>query len=469
MKCIILTPKLTVKKVYLTKGVNKKGFGSSYYIGRTKLSQMPVILKQGNELKTRIKGDLYYKISSFMSTYDFEQKIKGKYFELDLSEDCDQSISYYDENRFNAVLNGKKDINDSNFRYRMKFGKFLSKLGYNQQDIEKYFNKFKPLKGTFEFVNGEDIPYWYNENRYESDSDTLNGSCMGNKDAEYFEIYEDNCEMLILKTEHNTIMGRALIWETSIGKVMDRIYGNDVTVEQFKQYAIDKGITYKTEQNYSNKTSFVINGIIQNLSLSIDLKYDISRYNYFPYMDTFTYLDDQVVANTNIYNYAANNTDGTLEGYNDGDYVIDYNGERQLSENVTYIDQLGEYYPDHMIRDTRNGVFLADECVQIGYNYYHRDDKNIVWSSYNDEYMLHDDSYYSETEDDYFYSNQVVYVDNDNINDYLLEDNVINIDGENYCIDNCVKIDGEWYHKDSDEITEENGTYFLISQLQENE
>lgn len=452
-----------VKKVYLTMFLAITGF-YIYYIGRVRLKYAPYILKRGTEYQVIIYSDLMTKLCKLdIDISDFRQRCKDKQvYQIGLSTDCDLSVSYVDKNRFDVILAGKKDIDNNDFRYRMKFGKFLSKLGYNSAMCEHYYNLFKPLKGTFEIVDGQKIPYWYDGNRYLSDCGTLNDSCMRNVDSAYFDIYVDNCEMLILKSDNNLLMGRALIWNTNIGKVLDRIYGSDDTILKFKQYATDNNISFKTTQNYSDKTGISVNGINTNTSIHVDLKYDISKYNYFPYMDTFTYLDDQTAYNTNRGDYCANNTDGTLEGYNDDndDYVTDYNGDRQHIDDVTYVESRNEYYPNDDVVWCGGHVYLESECVNINGTWYHRDDDNIVWSAHNDKYIHYADAIYVEYEDDYFYDYQTVYIESIQ-EDRLKYTCIQDVNNDWQVKEDCIEIDNEWYHQDSEDIIQINSTWYL--------
>ena len=450
-----------VKKVYLTMFLAVTGY-YLYYIGRTRLKYNPYILKRGPEYKVNIYSDLMTKLCKLdIDISDFRQRCKEKQiYQIGLSTECDLSVSYVDKNRFDAILAGKKDIDNNDFRYRMKFGKFLSKLGYNDAMCEHYYNLFKPLKGIFEVVDGQKIPYWYDGNRYLSACGTLNDSCMRNVASDYFDIYVDNCEMLILKSDNNLLIGRALIWTTNIGKVMDRIYGSDDTILNFKQYATDNGISFKTNQNYSDKTLVTVKGISTNIDIYVNLKYDISKYNNFPYMDTFTYLDDQTAYNTIKGDYTANNTDGTLEDYNDYNHVTDYNGDRQHIDDVTYVESRSEYYPNDDVCFCNGTAYLEEDCVNINGTWYNKDDDDIVWSSYNAEYIHYDHAVYVEHDDDYFYDYQTVYVETIE-EDRLKDDCIQDVNNDWQLKDDCIEIDNEWYHKDNDDIIKIGSTWYL--------
>jgi hypothetical protein len=452
MQTIILNSKREVKKVFL------KYQSYFYYVGRTRLLNKPYTLREGKNNVVNVNPELYYKIySTSLSVYDFINRCKKEgYYELNLSQDCQNSISYLDRNRFESVIKGTKSIDNNDFRYRMKFGKFLTKLGYSEQEAEYYFNQFKPVNGKFKLVEGNDIAKYYHKNTYEDGQGSLNDSCMRNADTDYFDIYKDNCKMLILLNENTgKILGRSLIWECKDFKLMDRIYGSDATIEKFKMYAIEHNFAHKTYQSYSSKNSITFEGREIYSELSISLKYDIDRYSNFPYMDTFTYLDDNTAYNFDRHSkYNANNTDGTLEGYNDDDddYITDAYGTRQHIDEVCYVESRHDYYPENECVYIDGEVHLIRECVKIGYNWYHNESDQIVWSSYNDCYLLIDDAVYSEKEYDYFELDQVTHIDS--IDDYVLNDDAVeDAAGEMQLLKDCIEIEGEFYHKESEEVT----------------
>ena len=100
----------------------------------------------------------------------------------------------------------------------------------------------------------------------------------------YLDIYCVNtnvCSLLILKdiNDKSKIIGRALIWETSIGKFMDRIYYiKDSDINLFTKYAKDNNMHFKTSPNYNKEQKITIQ--LENFN-----------FKYYPYMDTFKYLN----------------------------------------------------------------------------------------------------------------------------------------------------------------------------------
>lgn len=203
------------------------------------------------------------------------------------------------------------DIDYNNIKpSEMKVGRLvntiLKKAGIkvSDKDVEQFVNKWKSFidfsnnkYSNFKLVKGEDIRYWYYEEKYEGYGGSLNGSCMKHKNCQpFFDLYVENpdvCQLLILKSHNeDTILGRALVWKLRDGDTfMDRIYtSNDSDVELFKKYAQEKGWMYKSCQDFNEYTSIVLpNGGVKHLTLNVDLKN--SYFDSYPYMDTLKFLN----------------------------------------------------------------------------------------------------------------------------------------------------------------------------------
>ena len=80
-------------------------------------------------------------------------------------------------------------------------------------------------------------------------------------------------------------------------------------------------------------------------------------------------------------------------------------------------------------------------CLDVTDSEYQSEDhENDCWSDYNDEWIDEDDAYWVETRSDYFFRDQVVegYVGNSRHEEWLFEDDVIEIDGTYYYAgENC--------------------------------
>jgi len=229
-------------------------------------------------------------------------------------------------------LAGLKKVEiDPKLQQSGKSGRIITKiLGLVQQnfttkEIEKFSNEYKSLtsQSDFELVNGDNIRYWYDGERY-MPGGTLGSSCMRyDKCQRYFGIYTQNpevCQLLILKNTEDPeyIDGRALVWKLNDGRIfMDRVYGvSDHIMDMFINYAKGQGWLYKVEQSYSGYVDIIdsLDGSIYRDDLEVTLKYEKDHYSKFPYMDTLKYWDSNnlyVICNdSSRYDYAMSDTDG---------------------------------------------------------------------------------------------------------------------------------------------------------------
>ena len=102
----------------------------------------------------------------------------------------------------------------------------------------------------------------------------------------------------------NQLTGRALIWDDcsfinedneveteGTFKFMDRIYGSEQTIANFKQWAKDNGYWHKAEQSSSNRRLVSPEG--RNTE-ELNFRYNkivTQLYDYAPYFDTMIYMD----------------------------------------------------------------------------------------------------------------------------------------------------------------------------------
>ena len=164
-----------------------------------------------------------------------------------------------------------------------------------------------------ELLSGSSILDSYKSENYLFVKSTLGSSCMNNKDSSYFDIYVDNPEVvsvLTIKT-YNKIVGRCLIWITDCGKkVMD------------KRYTCDDWVNVKFDE-IRNTDGYINYDSIEQTSIKLNkegLK-DV-RFENYPYLDTFRYLnrEDNVLYNMLPHNYRSNSSKIILLGRTDGEY-----------------------------------------------------------------------------------------------------------------------------------------------------
>jgi len=225
--------------------------------------------------------------------------------------------------KFDAVFSGKRieDINDSHIE------KFVN-------DITAFIKmNMSTENSVIEEVKGEDIRKWYNTDNYQSKTGQLGGSCMSYEFCQgYLDIYTENphqISLLILKSDNNKLIGRALLWKLDNGKrFVDRVYCHtDYDLKIFDKWAIDNKCIYRSPGNNNNITYYE-NGLkIEPEALEVTLhNCDFDQY---PYVDTLCYLDQEscTLSNEPIqFDMELRDTDGKWsEWYNDNDnYDPDY-------------------------------------------------------------------------------------------------------------------------------------------------
>lgn len=317
--------------------------------------------------------------------------------------------------------------NDKYFRTKSKsetsLGKIVNKLypdmykasGESGQDIESFVNEFKALRNPiqiFELVNGEDINYWYHENRYsEPKAGSLWGSCMRHSYTNsYMNFYSENPDkvsLLILKNpdDETKIIGRAIVWK--VDKLdgfefegdrffMDRIYyNNDYIVNLFKRYAIENDWLYKAHQNMDEDEDFIDekNGIEYKTILITDIA-DPGNGSY-PFMDTMKFfnISSNELSNNNYEVGDAitlTNTDGSADGI--GTWSEFYDEYIDTSDEYIFYCDKGEDYRKE------EDCFYSEKYSCMVANDYAED--NGVYCDYqeNDEDSWREVGDYEETE-----------------------------------------------------------------------
>jgi hypothetical protein len=208
-----------------------------------------------------------------------------------------------------------------------KIGKFvnnfLTKAGidFTNVDVERFVDKFKAemakkndVFNNFKIVKGEDIRKYYYSGSYASLDGTLGSSCMRYSSCvDYFDIYVMNDDVSLIvfmdDVEEDKIRGRALLWEAlqvSTGKTiqfMDRIYVNDSSdTELFKQFAINNKFFYKKKQDYSDTPLMYDNKDVSEVDSLIRVYVDAKDYDYYPYVDTVKYYNQNtgILSNQSI-------------------------------------------------------------------------------------------------------------------------------------------------------------------------
>ena len=331
-----------------------------------------------------------------------------------------KKISYITEEKQNNLkkhLSGYTAKHSAEFRKRHYYHTSPQKL------VQKYFStlidfnnvierkSLEPLiKASFQIDSlklqvhqAEDIPSIYandNENEVSIPSAV---SCMQGKPSNWFEIYtlfngdngSDKVKMYTLATQGGVIVARALFWTQGEKKYLDRIYTStnidEVRTEIYNHFflkvckaeKVKLGDTLRTynARHIDLKTEeigifFASNPYIDNLTPSED----ITELDYYPYTDTFKYLNEAGELTQDKEGDSIKHLDSTSGGADDVEgatceccgcdiddddstYVededesrchdcavyVEHDGEYYAVENCRYIDNLDQYVPSNWI------------------------------------------------------------------------------------------------------------------------
>ena len=294
-------------------------------------------------------------------------------------------------------------------RTELGIGRFATKIAqsngknFTPVQINTFVDKFKAYrdfqttkKEKFEIVSGEDIRKWYDEDTYEDPEYHLSNSCMRyERCQDYLDIYVENpnqVTMVIMKgTDPNKIIGRALIWKLTDGNYyLDRPYANnDEDINLFKEWGRSKGYQVYGA-NYNHK----------------EVKLDKADFSYYPYMDTFKYLNrDEKTLSTDASEFDDGNQDwirleDTSGGYTEAERGVysEYYGEYIDEENAVWADDIQSY-----IHHEDSYYLEYKDC-------YVHNDADVVYSEFDGQYYLSEDAIKSEYLDTYIYSDDALNV-----------------------------------------------------------
>lgn len=296
---------------------------------------------------------------------------------------------------------------------------------FTDSEYETFANHYKAAcdAENKEFVlrPNVDIPDVYCMKR-ERGGGTLEDSCM-NGDSKYLDIYKycPHVQILTLVNGCGELCGRALVWNVGGGEVlMDRIYvAKDQYYQLFLDYAKDKRWIRKVDyRSYRDKEYFTVDG--ENTFNRVFKIETQTTFDYYPYIDTFSYGGDGYLTNAtrNGYKYEYCNTSGSRDGdEDDEDYgYCEISGYRYHYDDLTYIERgrySGSYiYSDHTVycETDRNWYYDGcDDIVEIGDAWYRKDDDDVCYVEDDCEWYLRDDCEYSEFHDEYIHSRDCSY------------------------------------------------------------
>jgi hypothetical protein len=298
-------------------------------------------------------------------------------------------ISYMSSDRLEIVPS--EEYWTSSKRYNTKPGSFVSKVFKNisQVEIEKFSNLFKSesVKPRFKFevVSGDEIKRYYKYDSYAEDGrGSLGISCMKHDSCQkLLDIYTNNTEvvsMVVMLDEEGYLLGRAILWNFDGNKIMDRIYTQDDEKLQhhFKKWATSNNYLYKSEQNWYN-TLFFENMKTEKKELRLEIKIDADL-EYLPYMDTFKFI-----------------------GFNG--YLYNYQPDFRFK---TLCSCEGSRYDHNYLRyDSIDKVFrYRGEATYLEYLSIYTHERNVVFSSINDCYILKEHSKYDDFINEYIFNDE---------------------------------------------------------------
>lgn len=324
---------------------------------------------------------------------------------ISVSKSDKNKISYLSQDRIAKVEEtDEKDYWNSPIRYRAKPGAFVNKIfkSIPPKEIEKFSNLFKAESNKIDYemkvVDGDFIKSYYHWKSYESDRGTLGVSCMKHDHClKYLNLYTENKEtisMVVMLNESGDLKGRALLWKIGSYKLMDRIYTTDDEKLHlyFKKWATDNGYLYKSEQNWYNTLFFEnMNTDKKEIKISVDLTN--KEFKYYPYMDTFKFID----------------SDGVLYNHIPDDVSI---------ETLCSTDGL-KYDSSYLRFDSIDKVFrYRGDSIYVRYLGIYTSEGNVVWSGVNDQYILTSDSVYDDDICDYVFKKDL---NDKNNKDYIKE------------------------------------------------
>lgn len=314
----------------------------------------------------------------------------------------------------------------------------------NQELEEKLRRRMLELLSTFTSAKGSDVmtsddPQCIYEMETSERAGTLSSSCMRPESGcgcrNYSGFYNAmKARIAYTLDPEGRLFSRALLWENVVDvpsgktfKFMDRIYGTEEVIQDMKEWALENGYGYKTEQSYANPEIILPEGErIHDFSYSLESDY----YDGFPYVDTLNRMDSQDGLFT-LYSrkgafHSLQNTDGqnvldteketrcaACGAWMDTEDAINIDEEAYCSQCTVYSSHDGQSYlrSECVWSDYHDSYILAEEAlsceddyvhedsdcfVTIGGTAYFEDSEKIILCDHCQEYGLSRDSSYSD-------------------------------------------------------------------------
>ena len=249
------------------------------------------------------------------------------------------------------------------------------------RDLEIFSNLYKGRATdmyTIKEARGEELIRVYNLNEGGF------SSCMTGA-VNKIKLYANNPDVVgvLYLQSGNTCIARALVWTDMDGNVIvDRVYGSEEFRAMFRDYAIEIGAYKKTSDSAGESSFYDPKGETTWKTFYIKLKKDA---DYYPYVDTFCYFDDDDMTLCNDQGDATRKlqcTDGSYEDLRGvecygrrGTYSEDdcrwseYHDAYIHEDEATYVNDDYYYAPlgstEDAIRIGRNNYILIDNCTEV--------------------------------------------------------------------------------------------------------
>lgn len=417
-------------------------------------------------------------------------------------------------------------------------------IDHTDKDIEDMVNKIKNIIAVYgdehgdhsqppilSIVKGHLIGAYYLEHNYIEQAGNLGGSCMRYESClPAFKIYEENQDvvsMLVLKSNDNKVMARALLWNYAGEYYMDTIYSTkDNFRDMLIDYAVRHNFYYKSQQSCHHNV-FDRKGGSGVLPFVLSIPVNFNHEWQVPYMDTMFF----VVERANKYyvtNCLANDDTGSIYRMRSttasnqsswtpaDDYLLHMEVAFSLLYNSKVSDKADQWINDKGDKDIDDDDLAC--VIKEDYRYHNsykkfflgeevyeeeERDEDEVYCDYIDEYRHIDDCIYIERgqrRDEYVLSEDAVEVrrqwwwreDNDLVcaadgemyhcddaiyceytNEYYYHTECIHVEGYGYVNESDVDevgveiTDGNWYYKDNCMQCEISGDWMLTCDAKE--
>lgn len=309
-----------------------------------------------NELKEVLKKiDSEIATTLLRSNIDDSKLTDKEVNYLDLSTTTKGHLSYLTKERVEKINQEDESRNfwNAKMRYHARPGSVIKKMFsfFRDYEIEHFTTQFLSITDPPVFnmtvVKGADIAKYYNHENYYEQRGSLGNSCMKGVDEKFFDIYvnnPDSINMLVMLNQHDKVMGRAVLWLGKDFKALDRVYvSNDLYTKYFKIWAQENNCYYKEYNNWYTPKHMMIGN--DPVFCEFEIKLNMSKFERYPYLDTFKWLNTKTNKITNYRPKTSRNII-TISDHMGGHFKSDYfdfdefTNNLYLSCDVTWLDYI---------------------------------------------------------------------------------------------------------------------------------